>query len=1209
MIGHIALAALAYAALLAAVVETFARGSVVRWWTVAIVAVYAGVTAVCRRRMSWRARSIASGLTLTGMLAITAWLPGGLENGVRLVGLSTSALLTLAAAAGVTIGILVVCGATRIPLGVRAVVALVGAYAVIAFLSGLAAGVPLSALLSGESFWRRLPVLLQGAVVGALFVLPAGLAITAVRLGTRHPRPGSAERALYQAVALATTLAVVVAALPQRSNGESAQAASTAGGDDTARRLAILDNSLRAIEDGDRESPRDRWDPAYIVERVGKDPQALSAWVRDNTFWIPYRGLLRGPVGVLMDRQGNSLDRALLFARLLETAGHTVRVAHGEISRQQALDLLPGLVARHSASFTTPREADVEPPPDVAEVAAQYRLDGAAIERERTVQQDAVSRLVQELQTRAADQAGRLLSAVAQPDEIAEWLTRYEGALVALQDHWWVQRESDGVWSDLDVLAPAGPLSMSVPAQGTMAAAEAPPELRHELALRVIVERWSNGALEEARVLEHVLQPSEVYGQPVVLQFWPASWPRELVPDPHARFGLKAVALEQREWTAALLIGGHAAAQTVIRGSADSVAVRAPEGNPFGGVGGAMAQLPRATERSNGPAQELTAAWIEYEMRAPGGSHRSVRRAVFDLLGRAARAGGRVPELTLTDDQRIARSLALMMRTEIVAVPCDLAPEFVSHLAAQSLVGNRDIFRAIARDEIAPGEAATEELLANAAPGVTPLYALVLARTQWSRVSDRLHTDRVGIFTRHRYPAFAGQALVLRDAVDIVANEMGVTLAAPDAFAVRLEQGVFDTNAEALLYSNAVSVGNTGEAFKASRSWVAFTPAQSEAVRKLDLPADAQRAIGEDLGEGYAVVAPQTAVPIGAQRYIGWWRINPATGDALGVAASGWGQAMTERGVQYNALVEMVKTFAFEYAFCQAVPQVANLTVAFLQPYRNELPAWLPPLAQTQDPRALYNANRRGCLIGAMIGTGVTATLPMLLIFLRGYAARLASRLGPLVRDQRGGVRIPPGWVRGPIRGTPAPGGTPPAPNPSGGSQTVNPLARTGVDPFAGTQPGAAPAAPGSATGGQPVAGAAGGQPRNWLQPFRPGKAPAGEGPFQGDPELRDWLQNNPDHPLTQMLGGRAAYGEGGTPALYHQADAAARSAYNGARGAGQSAEAARQASYEQYWEYLKQGRGDYAVPQPSGGVQFKKAPGTMKMEAGGTGLGGSGKP
>ena len=53
------------------------------------------------------------------------------------------------------------------------------------------------------------------------------------------------------------------------------------------RRAAYICTSLR-------ESPRDTWDPAFVVARVGTEPQALLQWVNDETSWVPYRGLLAG---------------------------------------------------------------------------------------------------------------------------------------------------------------------------------------------------------------------------------------------------------------------------------------------------------------------------------------------------------------------------------------------------------------------------------------------------------------------------------------------------------------------------------------------------------------------------------------------------------------------------------------------------------------------------------------------------------------------------------------------------------------------------------------------------------------------------------------------------------------------------------------------------------------------------------------------------
>src|SRR5262245_51125917 len=44
-------------------------------------------------------------------------------------------------------------------------------------------------------------------------------------------------------------------------------------------RVATLENSLRALADGERDAPRDRWDPGYVVAHVGQNPDSLRKWV------------------------------------------------------------------------------------------------------------------------------------------------------------------------------------------------------------------------------------------------------------------------------------------------------------------------------------------------------------------------------------------------------------------------------------------------------------------------------------------------------------------------------------------------------------------------------------------------------------------------------------------------------------------------------------------------------------------------------------------------------------------------------------------------------------------------------------------------------------------------------------------------------------------------------------------------------------------
>ncbi|MDB5296475.1 MAG: hypothetical protein JWO31_2458, partial [Phycisphaerales bacterium] len=78
------------------------------------------------------------------------------------------------------------------------------------------------------------------------------------------------------------------------------------------------------------------FDVTAVVRRVGREPDAMFGWVRDQTFWVPYRGVLRGPEGVLMDRLGSSADRASLLAALLVAAGVPCRLARAELPQAVA---------------------------------------------------------------------------------------------------------------------------------------------------------------------------------------------------------------------------------------------------------------------------------------------------------------------------------------------------------------------------------------------------------------------------------------------------------------------------------------------------------------------------------------------------------------------------------------------------------------------------------------------------------------------------------------------------------------------------------------------------------------------------------------------------------------------------------------------------------------------------------------------------------
>jgi hypothetical protein len=74
-----------------------------------------------------------------------------------------------------------------------------------------------------------------------------------------------------------------------------------------------------------------------------------------------------------------------------------------------------------------------------------------------------------------------------------------------------------------------------------------------------------------------------------------------------------------------------------------------------------------------------------------------------------------------------------------------------------------------------------------------------------------------------------------------------------------------------------------------------------------NLPGDAHAAIAEELAQGYVVVAPDDSIEVEDHDVLGRWRIDPNTGDTLGMA---WhdrrlgGQTMTQRQIMKLCLMQ-----------------------------------------------------------------------------------------------------------------------------------------------------------------------------------------------------------------------------------------------------------------------------------------------------------------
>ena len=315
-----------------------------------------------------------------------------------------------------------------------------------------------------------------------------------------------------------------------------------------------------------------------------------------------------------------------------------------------------------------------------------------------------------------------------------------------------------------------------------------------------------------------------------------------------------------------------------------------------------------------------------------------------------------------------------MIRTELLPVAARLAPDYLTHLTARGIVANGRVLRTMAAADNAHAPD-PDTLIAQAAPPASPLYSLAAARLEWSPVGDRTFVDRLGLLTSHRHPAAFGGGFGVRGAIEVVAGGLGVPLTEGDAVAIRLRQGVFDTNAEAFWWPGEHLL-NTGEAYQGAQDWMALTAERRSQIGSLRLSPDAQARIALDLDSGLVIVTP--TAPTGPEHYVGWWRVDPRTGETHGVVGTGWGMCQEYASLLESALIRAAADFEFEYAMCQGLEQGINAVKAGVADAQARgFLRGLGPV-EYQSAKKVFKENDRNCVFVA-ITAGVFSTLPIIL--------------------------------------------------------------------------------------------------------------------------------------------------------------------------------------------------------------------------------------
>lgn len=816
--------------------------------------------------------------------------------------------------------------------------------------------------------------------------------------GTAPPKGESEEKGTgvsrwQKVLALSMSLMMVMAGLPMPTGSAFAQLSSAKQGAEPeaasaqqAYKQAIdrIDRMMAALDVVDRKVDRSLFEIEALAGRLGPDPGAMFRFVRGETRYEPYYGVLRGARGVLIGRAGNSLDCSLLLAALLQKAGFATQVAAGHLNEKQARALVDRLFepARPTPS-SLPAVADLTP--DIARALGVKPEEMTAITESLKARQEKAD---EALWDRVEGETGFLSNILAKAGADLGGLTSYDRLVAEAQEHYWVRyQDSTGQWIDLDpAFADAEPGKAMTTATESFAPDAVPEDRYHRLGIKVTlrvaeVAGKTDGLSTDTVLIDQDFQVADRQGVGISLTNLPLPSLDELL---KPGVVLTDVLARIQEYLTVLRVGDQLVVGKFfdLKGQLYNSAPGSPErigelsGKGFGGAGSVLGGL---ADRISGKQAAPTGAkttrivgqWVDYRLTSPGARSeaptvRNFRRDIVapDMVtGWSADgpSGGTTVPTTLSQDDLRRR---LLWSVELLPVTGRVVPDYLGYLQLATLRGSRSLIESFTRRVLGlPADTTTMQ-----PPPSYPIMTLLLATSAMenTRTVNRtrfpgleVYSDRPGLIAYERMATtgLEGNTRFI-EGYDIVASAprvVGRQTDDPDqgrqaVASFRTLRGVLETRLEWALMAERVSVTapegaqppvvrNMTEVFQAAHeqgvSMVVLKPGADglQQLAGLMLPAVVKAELSTSLSNGHILVVPVREVTFDRRPQVGWWRVDRASGESIGIMEGGRGEAEIEYGMVVNAIISFYGAWV-TFAMCiwglQGSPNIEEKVIGCL---------------------------------------------------------------------------------------------------------------------------------------------------------------------------------------------------------------------------------------------------------------------------------------
>ncbi|MCI0580549.1 MAG: transglutaminase-like domain-containing protein [Chloroflexi bacterium] len=528
-----------------------------------------------------------------------------------------------------------------------------------------------------------------------------------------------------------------------------------------------------------------------------------------------------------------------------------------------------------------------------------------------------------------------------------------------VRDHWWVQAYLPELsWTQLDPSFARAQINESfVPFPEPEQLAEVPDAIRHRVTIQLQVEQYhplniGSSGLIYNYPLSHTFRTVELVGNPIT-------------------FGHLVNTTSQGGFIFSWV--QHTYVPYLIQRETEAVI----EGSAYQEL---ISNFPFGTFLNTG-------GWLILEVSDPDGNTSTYRREVFDRIGFEGRQAGGQVALTLAGDYSAAVQ-DFDVHT-MVFDPNIIAPEAITRLEVALIDEATRLEPTFAEIEALRDVDPADVDIARLRELSTEMRGLAIAQDrlvamQYSFTADTATANSAITFNTRAYHDTArviiASSTATEDAVvrtldlrsDPIRTVVNPGQSLLQDFGFHSMRGVLNTVIE-----NQVLNGNNMQAQSAAAileqaeaggiPFIFINDDRLDELAQLEISDEAKARIVQSINEGFVVVVPERMVDFGEATTIAWWRIDPRSGEIIGVGENGAHQGVitfTFRGLSVVITAEILYAFllgllAYLVLYILYLISVLEISISIPFPQAPGIPAPSPGIDWEEVWRRVKERMRR----------------------------------------------------------------------------------------------------------------------------------------------------------------------------------------------------------------------------------------------------------